>query len=401
MNSKILGSVFVVAGVAIGAGMLALPLITASMGFVYATLLLVVSWLISLYAGLLMLEVNLRLGQRVNLFTEVGSVLGQPAQWVITLAYLMLLFALTAAYLAGGAALLMDKLNPWLGRQWSETTYVMLFALVLGSVIGFGVVWVERVSSVFFGLKLLAFAILFVLATQVLTPSQLLWMPSISDVSGRSLLVALPVVFTSFGFHVCISVLVEHLEGDVAALKKVLVLGSALPLVFYVLWLMVSFGIIPNSVLNHLTGDLTNMTHWMNATVDTGWFHYSLALFTDLALITSFLGVSMALFDFIRRKTAKGNLEGSQAKLVTWGLTFVPPILWVLIMPDSFLAVLTFAAVPAVILIVLMPIAMRLQLERVRSDADPAVPYLVGGGQWGIGLLAVYGGLIIFAQFFA
>jgi tyrosine-specific transport protein len=400
VNSKILGSVFMVAGVAIGAGMLALPLVTASMGFVYATLLLVLTWLMSLYAGLLMLEVNLRLGQEVNLFTAVGSVLGRPAQWVINLAFLLLLFALTAAYLAGGAALLMDKLNPLLGVQWSSNTYVILFTLVLGSVIGFGVTWVERVSSVFFTLKLVAFGILLVLAAQVLTPAQLTWLPRMQDVSENSWLVALPVVFTSFGFHVCISVLVKHLEGDVSALKKVLVLGSALPLLFYVLWLIVSFGIIPNRVLNHLAGDLTNMTHWMNATVDTAWFRYSLALFTDLALITSFLGVSVALFDFIRQ-TAKIPTEGIRAKLGTLGLTFTPPILCVLIFPGSFLTVLTFAALPAVILIVAMPIAMRLKLQSTTAASDAMTPYRVGGGGLGLGLLAMYGVLLLVAQFFA
>ncbi|MGS0729952.1 aromatic amino acid transport family protein, partial [Shewanella sp. 0m-11] len=76
MNSKILGSVAIVAGTAIGGGMLALPLATASLGTLPALLLLIAIWGVSIYTSLLMLEINLRTGVGLNMHSITGKTLG-------------------------------------------------------------------------------------------------------------------------------------------------------------------------------------------------------------------------------------------------------------------------------------------------------------------------------------
>lgn len=102
MNLKILGSIAIVAGTAIGAGMLALPLATAALGIIPAILLLVVIWGISAYTSLLMLEINLRSGVGDNVHAITGKLLGKKGQIIQGASFLSLLFALTAAYLTGG-----------------------------------------------------------------------------------------------------------------------------------------------------------------------------------------------------------------------------------------------------------------------------------------------------------
>ena len=53
MQNKTLGSTLIVAGTTIGAGMLAMPLTSAGIGFGFTTLLLVSLWLLLAFSALL------------------------------------------------------------------------------------------------------------------------------------------------------------------------------------------------------------------------------------------------------------------------------------------------------------------------------------------------------------
>ena len=57
LKNKTLGSALIIAGTSIGAGMLAMPLTSAGIGFGYTVLLLVGLWAILSYSGLLFVEV--------------------------------------------------------------------------------------------------------------------------------------------------------------------------------------------------------------------------------------------------------------------------------------------------------------------------------------------------------
>lgn len=53
---------------------------------------------------------------------------------------------------------------------------------------------------------------------------------------------AIPVIFTSFGFHGSIPAIVNYLDGDTPALRKAILIGSAIPLVIYIFWRLVTLG---------------------------------------------------------------------------------------------------------------------------------------------------------------
>ena len=57
LKNKTLGSALIIAGTAIGAGMLAMPLTSAGIGFGFTAVLLIGLWLLLAYSGLLFVEV--------------------------------------------------------------------------------------------------------------------------------------------------------------------------------------------------------------------------------------------------------------------------------------------------------------------------------------------------------
>lgn len=81
MNSKMLGSIAIVAGTAIGAGMLALPLATAALGMIPAILLMVVIWGLSAYTSLLMLRLTFVLVWAIMSMRLLANYSVRKAKW--------------------------------------------------------------------------------------------------------------------------------------------------------------------------------------------------------------------------------------------------------------------------------------------------------------------------------
>ncbi|MCL1035872.1 amino acid permease [Shewanella submarina] len=390
MSLKILGSIAIVAGTAIGAGMLALPLATAALGFWQATVLMLVIWALATYTSLLMLEINLKSGVGDNLFVITGKLLGKKGQFIQSASFTCLLFALTAAYLTGGSSLLSLKAQTLLNIELSHTAAVLLFTGILGGFAAMGVAWVDKVSRLLFSLMVVALALVLLFLLPEVSPAQVMTQ-AVTDNPGNAWLAAIPVVFTSFGFHVCIATLVRYLDGDAKALRKVLLIGSTIPLACYILWLLVTLGTLGGPAIHGLEGSLPKLVTALQAIVASDIISKAVSLFADLALITSFLGVTLSLYDFLAELTRTANTF--IGRLQTWLITFIPPLLCALFYPDGFIAVLGFAAVPLVFIIVFLPIAMALRQRYSHSSG-----YQVAGGKVGFMLAASSGLAIVFAQ---
>ncbi|ASJ97740.1 amino acid permease [Shewanella marisflavi] len=394
MNLKMLGSIAIVAGTAIGGGMLALPLATASLGTIPALLLLVVIWGVSIYTSLLMLEINLRAGVGLNVHAITGKTLGKVGQLIQGGSFLSLLFALTMVYLMGGSSLLESRFEP-LGIKVSHEAAVLLFTLIFGGFIAIGVSWIDKVSRVLFTAMVALFIIVVLFLLPEVSPTYILRESSAEIVSkgelGNLWLAAIPVVFTSFGFHVCIATIVRYLDGDAMSLRKVLMIGSSIPLLCYILWLMVTLGTVGGATVHGFEGSLPKLVSALQAIAHSDILRQCIDLFANLALITSFLGVTMSLFDYIAELTrARDNLLG---RVQTWLVTFVPPLLCALYYPDGFIKVLGFAALPLVVMIIFLPIAMALGQRKQNLGG-----YQVGGGNFALGASALVGLVIIAAQ---
>lgn len=394
MNFKILGSISIVAGTAIGGGMLALPLATAALGIIPALLLLIVIWGISAYTALLMLEINLRTGVGDNVHAITGKTLGKTGQLIQGGSFLSLLFALTMVYLMGGSSLLETRLAP-LGVDLSNQGAVILFTLVFGGIIAVGVTWIDKVSRLLFS----AMVMLLVLVVAFLLPDvnlAVVLTNTVSEVAqGSELnhlwLAAIPVVFTSFGFHVCIATIVRYLDGDAISLRKVLLIGSTIPLVCYILWLLVTLGTLSGPTVHGLEGSLPKLVLALQGLAESEIVSQCIDIFANLALITSFLGVTMSLFDYVAELTrASNNLVG---RIQTWLITFIPPLLCALFYPDGFFKVLGFAAIPLVVMIILLPIAMAL-----KQRAQNLGGYQVAGGTPALIVTGLMGAIIVIAQ---
>ncbi|ELN6932558.1 aromatic amino acid transport family protein [Vibrio navarrensis] len=386
-SSKIFGSTLIIAGTTIGAGMLALPLASAGIGFSISLMIMVSLWALMSFTALLMVEVHQEAQSNATLHTLAKQILGPKGKLIASFSMLFLFYALCAAYIAGGGAQFATRVTQWFGVQVDGALATTLFTLLVATIVTIGTSTVDKVNRVLFTLKIVAMiAVLFFLAPNV-SQAYLLSMP----IEQGLVVASIPVIFTSFGFHGSIPAIVRYLDGDTGSLRKAILFGSLIPLVIYIFWQIVTLGVVKqddllaNSALSGLIAQLAITVHQSQLGTLVG-------VFADLALLTSFLGVSLGLFEFLG-DTLKKQQENSN-RVIAAVVTFTPPLGFALFYPQGFITALGYAAIALTVLAIFLPVVM---VNKVRKQ-NPQRAYRVAGGQVSLLLTGGVGVLIVAAQ---
>lgn len=380
---------FIVAGTTIGAGMLAMPLAAAGVGFGVTLALLFCLWGLMCYTALLLLEVYQHVPADTGLGTLARRYLGRYGQWATGFSMLFLMYALTAAYMSGAGELLASSLSEWLSLSVSPTTGVLLFTLVAGGVVCIGTSLVDLFNRFLFSAKLIFLIVMLALLMPHVHKVNLLTLPLEKGLA----LSAIPVIFTSFGFHGSVPSIVSYMNGNVQKLRWVFITGSAIPLVAYIFWQLATLGSIDSTTFFGLMANNAGLNGLLQALRDVvASPHVELAvhLFADLALATSFLGVTLGLFDYLadlfnRRNNAAGRLQ-------TGAITFLPPLAFALFYPRGFVMALGYAGVALAVLALLIPSLLAWQSRK----HTPQTGYRVRGGKPAL-LLVLFCGVAVIA----
>ncbi|AKH64671.1 MULTISPECIES: tyrosine transporter TyrP [Photorhabdus] len=393
MKNRTIGSIFIVAGTTIGAGMLAMPLAAAGVGFGTTFVMLVALWVLMSYTALLLVEVYQYSPADTGLGTVAKRYLGRSGQWLTGFSMLFLMYALTTAYISGAGELLAGSLSSWLDKPVPISFGILIFTIVAGCVVTIGTQSVDMINRLLFTAKIIFLVIMLAVMMPHIKNTNLLSMP----LEQGLVLSAIPVVFTSFGFHGSVPSIVSYMGGDTDKLRKIFVIGSAIPLTAYILWQLATLGAISSHTFVGILAEQAGLNGLLQAVRDvvaTPRVELAVRLFADLALATSFLGVSLGLFDYMadlfkRRNNATGRLQ-------TGVITFVPPLLCALYYPN-FVMALTFAAVALSILALLLPSMLAWRSRQIEQTAYRVIggkPALVLVFLCGIAVIAIQIGIV-------
>lgn len=386
MKNNAIGSTFIVAGTALGAGMLAMPLATAGIGFWTTLLMLVGLWAVMSYTALLLVEVYQYNDTDTGLSSLAYKYLGRSGQWLTGLSMPFLMYSLVAAYLVGGGDIIQVFVATVLNLEIPSYFGVLLFALVGAIVVCIGTHSVDLVNRLLFTAKLLFLTVMLVLLLPHVQHVNILTMPT----AQALLLSAIPIVFTSFGFHGSVPSIVNYMEGDTKKLRWVFVIGSAIPLMVYVLWQLATLGSINTDtflgVLAQASG-INGLLAAIKTVAESAYLELAVRMFAGLALATSFLGVALGLFDFLADVFKRKN--NTLGRFQTSLLTFIPPLFFALFYPKGFVFALGFAAIALAVLSLLLPSMLALKTRKQHEQG-----YQVKGGK--LSLYGVFGlGLMI------
>ncbi|MFZ7229702.1 aromatic amino acid transport family protein [Avibacterium avium] len=391
MKNKTFGSALLVAGTTIGAGMLAMPLTSAEMGFGYTLALLFILWILLSYSALLFVEVYQKAERKdAGIATLAEQYFGITGRVLATLSLVIFMYAILSAYVTGGGSLLAGLL-PFLGDNATSVS-IVLFTVVLGVFIVISTGAVDALTRLLFVIKLVAFVLVLAMMLPLVTSDNLLAMP----LKDFLIVSASPVFFTSFGFHVIIPSINKYLDGDIKRLRIAIIGGTAIPLVAYILWQMATHGVFPQSEFVQIVNNDPTLNGLINATFQaTGSEIISGAVrtFSTLALVTSFLGVALSLFDCLDDLLKRINIQANRIQLGL--LTFVPPLAFALFYPDGFIAALGYAGQMFTFYGLVLPVGMAWRARKLY----PNLPYRVLGGGLGLIVALLLGVLIMNVPF--
>jgi tyrosine-specific transport protein len=356
---RFLGAILLVAGTAIGAGMLALPAVTAHAGFMPSLLMFAVCWGFMTLAALLLASVTLAHPDKPNLVSLARATLGTWGAWGVSATYLLLLYALMTAYLTGGGPLVASALK--IGPQAG----ILLFAALFGTAVWVGTRCVDLVNRAL----MVALVVTYGLLVGLLSPHVRLEGMA-SHWTGTS--GAFAVIFTSFGFSIIVPSLAKYLNYQARQLRLAIVVGSALPLMVYAIWEWAVLGAMPPEKLMTMLQPARDLPVALAQRLDNGAVPWICTLFGFAALVTSFLGVGLSLSHFLE--------DGLRRPRLASLLALLPPLVIALIKPGIFIGALEYAGILVALLLGVFPCLMAWKISGRKTVCATGLFFLLALG---------------------
>lgn len=384
---SVLGGTMIIAGTAIGAGMLALPTVSAGMWIYWSAFLLFATWLVMLLSSQALLEVNLHYTPGASFHTLVKDTLGDGWSLINGASVAFVLYILVYAYVSGGGSIMRHTLLAVTGYEPSKFMAGLLLALLLTACVWWSTWIVDRVSVI----MMAGMVITFVLSMSgMLTEIRLSVLQDAGGEGGSAIfiLVALSTYLTSFCFHASVPSLVKYFGKEPKSINKCLVYGTLIALACYLTWIIVCDGTIPRSEFKNVIaagGNVGDLVKAAGSNINSGFILRMLEAFSALAVATSFLGAGLGLFDYMADlcKFDDSRLGRTKSTLVT----FLPPTVCGLIWPDGFLYAIGWAGLAATVWSVIVP-ALMLNASRKKHGTSA---FVTPGGTLTVPLLLVFG----------
>ena len=387
--NKTLGSTLITSGTMIGAGMLAMPLTSAGIGFTFTVVLLILLWILLTYSALLFVEVYQTAEHDAGIGTLAAQYFGRPGRIVATSVLMIFLYALLSAYVTGGGAILASTLPDFAAPDLKMKGSILAFTILFGIFVAIGTSFVDALNRFLFIAMIAALFIVLGLMIPEIKIDNLMAMP----IDKALLISASPVFFTAFGFHGSIPCLNKYLEGDVKALRFSIIVGSAITLVGYILWQFSTHGVLSQTrFLEILNQDptLNGLIEAVRVITGSTIIAAVVKIFSALALITSFLGVALGLLECID-DLLKRAFNISANRLSLGFLTFLPPLLFAFFYPEGFILALGYAGQMFAFYAVVLPAAL---VWKARHQ-HPNLPYRVPGGSGVLLFVSILGTIIV------
>lgn len=384
--NRIIGSILIVAGTTIGAGMLAMPIISAHVGFGTMALILIAIWIAMCYTSVVLVEVYKFNKPEDGLNTLTHKYLGNGGAILTAVSMLSLMYALVSAYITGGGDILRTSLDQWLGIQLDPKWSGLIFALLFGGIISLGTRVVDLSTKLVFTIKLIFLFFVILFLTPHIKLENLAHLPS----NGLIVLSTIPIIFTSFGFYVVIPSLVQYLNGDSKKLKSVFIIGSAIPLVIYLIWELAVLGSIDNhtfaTILKKNSG-LEGLLLAIREIQESSFVKIAMNVFAAAAILTSFWGVTLSLYHYI--KDLAKHRPSIKKPITSLTLTFLPPLVFALFYPDGFIIALGYASISLVILALVMPMLMLQKAQKQAGIQGSILQKVIFAALWGLSFIII------------
>jgi tyrosine-specific transport protein len=332
----------------------------------------------------------------VSLLSQARLTLGPVGAAFASLSYLFLHIVVLVAYVSEGSSII-ERAFPWMPHWLAGAAFLGSIGLILYSL---SEEKLDLLNSILFACLVCSFG--FVLSQ--LVPE--MHVPELtSHADWASVPHALPTLLLACVFHNIVGSISSRMKGDTARVRRVIVLGSGVPLLMF---------IAANAVVLCAAAGNSGGDPLVALSAQGGLPELAIDSFAALAVTTSAIGFISGLNELwtdVRISLLRESPENVAGNpLPNYAFSVIPPVVLSALMPGSFLSALDAGGLYGVsVLFGILPAAMAWRQRSFRKEEDegtsnmrnsiaaPAVASVLPGGRLGLAaMIAAPSALILY-----
>jgi tyrosine-specific transport protein len=354
--NKLLSSVFLISGTAMGAGLVALPLASANIVILMSSIIVLFSFFIAYQTSSMTNRLIEKSGSYCSIVELSKRFAGQPAMYVTIASFYILSLSLLSVYFVGTSSIIDYFLDLKDSASLFLCSVLFLFALKSRAF--------NKVNSVLF-IVLLASIGLVIFST--FNAKQALVIQN-GAFTCKDIFYFVPIIFTSFGVQNVCPYVCEILEMDREKIKRAFFIGTLIPAVVYSLWIYTTLQSVYSidvvffeRILNHQV-DVGELVGRLCESARSEFVNIFFKILSLFAIITSAAGIGIGLVCSLKERVK------SKISTVIPLIIVVIPALVTLLIPNAFMKALSFGGAIATIFVIFTPFYLTL-----RENKDEAI----------------------------
>lgn len=356
------GVAFLLAGTAIGSGMLSLPMVLAKFGVIKSCIIMVLFAFLTYLTAIIRADLNINLNSGATL-SECGNAFDCHKAGVSGNFLLKLLsFALISAYLFGLASLLKSLCN----NMFSQTSMIIAVAIGIAGIFFFASdAIVNANKSLFIGM----FCALMILILKLLIETPINTVPhQTGSISLNEWTVLVPIIFTSFGFQGSMHSVTKFCRNDRSIINSACFWGCVITALIYIIWTIAILLVVANTDANFFNlmvegkaTDVGELVNVLSRAASSQSVQAIVWIVSALAILTSVLGAGLALLEIFKRE----HQETPKWKIVSF-VVFVPAAVSMFV-PNAFIRILGISGIILACIAIVIPIIISIKMQKIRG----------------------------------
>lgn len=385
---KQITSTLLVAGMCIGGGTIAIPMVLAKLGIIPSAIITLLVWFLNYYPSLVGMELNLQAERGLSLGSLGKIFAGRGAQIAGELSIKVLSYAALTMYLCGASSIIKKLLEVYFQCEISIFAIETILAIIGVILLFFSFKIISQINNVMF----IGFAGIFaILLGTMLKFVDYGNMPWIVNPNTKDVLSVCPVMFASFGYQLILHTLRDYNGRNAISIKRSIFIGSFVPALVYIVWSATSLNVIFNSnpgffaqlvigkiEIGEFVKELAEISSLSNFQVLVWWM-------SILAILTSYIGVGVGLAESMNMTFENYVKSISARKFLSALITILPAYIVAILLPNAFIKILGFTGAIVATIGILIPayLIFKIGIEKITYYKElkkwPLIACVVGG----------------------
>lgn len=331
---RLLLSSFMVAGAAIGSGVLALPILAAGPGIVNTFIFISITFIVAFLMAGVSIDVYASYdNHNVNAATLAVDYFGKKGYWLTAILNVLSMGSLAAAYVNAGGDLLVKTVLPIFNIHIPSQIGMIIFFLVFMPAFVIGLGFISRLNGVIFTIKFTLLIGGIILGLHLVNPQIFELIPSGIKYLGAGA----STMFCIWMMHMVLPLVLKINHWNPAKAKKAVLVGMIIPALAYVGWMMLIFSLVPRTKFVDLAtiGDIMHFA--LTKPGVPSIISTMVGGFAAITVLTAFLSIGFALVAFVI-----DALKWKETAATRFGATlmaFLIPVIIALLFPKAFVVI--------------------------------------------------------------